>query len=72
MNKGLLLGVMAVLNIALLASCNRRHDCYCTYGSNVDPLHREYRGYTREEARKLCKSEENGSSPSQPVNCDLR
>lgn len=72
MNKGLILGLTAMIAISLLASCNRRHDCRCEHSGDQEAVYnREYRGYRIDEARELCKSEERASTATRTIKCSL-
>lgn len=73
MNKGYTCCIVALVAIAGLTSCKRKHDCYCKHtGANNTTYYREYRGYSRSEASKLCKSEEYASSSATAISCELR
>gem|GEM_PF-6377507 len=73
MNKGIIYCASALLLIILSSSCKRKHECFCTItGQGVNTtLNREYRGYSKAEARILCQSEEYGSSATIDISCVL-
>lgn len=73
MKKGVIIGIALLTGIASLTSCNRRHDCTCTHSGDLNARYeREYRGYSRDEATKLCKSEEQASNAARKIQCELR
>lgn len=74
MNKGTTICASALLLVILSSSCKRKHECFCTIvgqGTNTT-LTREFVGYSKSEALKLCKAEEFGSSASIEIKCTLR
>lgn len=73
MNKSAIIGITFLLGLATLTSCNRRHDCTCTHSGDLNARYeREYRGYSRDEATKLCKSEEQAATATRKIVCELR
>jgi len=73
MNKGIIICLSVLLIVLSFASCKRKHDCYCRFSGSADAvLTREYRGYSKKEAKKLCESEENAASGSLMVDCEIR
>lgn len=77
MNKGILF-ITSLLSVLLVAtSCNRSHICICdlrsTNSNNFDTtLVRELKGYTPREAKRICDSEEFGTSATTEITCTLR
>jgi hypothetical protein len=72
MQKGHIL-CLAILLAATVTSCKRRHDCYCKHtGAQNNTTFIEYRGYSRDEARIICKSHEHAKTAAVDINCELR
>lgn len=71
MYKGAIIGLL-ILFFAALASCKRSHMCYCKVTGTFDTtLIKEYRGYSKKEARQLCKSDELVSNNNVRIECDI-
>ena len=63
-------GVVAVL---LFTSCKNRQLCYCVTKGTYDTIViREYRGYTRYEAQKVCMSDNYASTAALEIDCNIK
>lgn len=72
MNKGIVYYISVLLIIITSMACKRSHVCYCqTSGAFDTTLIREYRGYSKNEARQLCKADEFASTNVVKIECDL-
>lgn len=70
MNKGVVFSLL--LLFISLAACKRSHMCYCKVSGTFDTtLIKEYRGYSKKEARQLCKSDELVSNNNVRIECDI-
>lgn len=71
MNKGIAFSLF-ILTLAVFVSCKRSHMCYCKVTGTFDTtLIKEYRGYSKKEARQLCKSDEMVSNNNVRIDCDI-
>lgn len=71
MNKGISFSIAVLLLISAMA-CKRSHMCYCKVSGIYDTtIIKEYRGYSKKEARQLCKSDELVSNNNVRINCDI-
>ena len=65
--------MVAVVAVLLLVSCKRKHLCYCvTKGSYDTVVVREYRGYKKDEAQKVCMSDNYASTSALDIECNIR
>lgn len=72
MNKGITLSISALLLLTAGMSCKRSHMCYCEVSGIYDTtIIKEYRGYSKKEARQLCKSDEQVSNNNVKIDCDI-
>ncbi len=74
MNKGIVFYISAVLLIVFSSSCKRKYECFCTISGPdmTRTTSREFVGYTKTEATKLCQAEEYASNALSEVKCILR
>lgn len=72
MKKGTFIIVTLAIIIAM-GSCKRRHLCYCvTAGERDTVVVREYRGYKKEEAQRVCSADNYASSSALEIECNIR
>ncbi|HYD23012.1 MAG TPA: hypothetical protein VEB40_16125 [Flavipsychrobacter sp.] len=72
MNKGIIFCTSALLLFTIAGSCKRSHMCYCKVSGTFDTtLIKEYRGYSKREARQLCESDELVSTQAVNIECDI-
>ena len=73
MKKGTLFCIAIVAIIVAFCSCKRRHMCYCvTEGERDTVIVREYRGYKKDEAQRVCSADNHASTSALKIECRIR
>lgn len=72
MNKSIVFSTSALLLLAFATSCKRSHMCHCKVTGAFDTVYiKEYRGYSKREARQLCETDEQASTPATKIECEI-
>lgn len=73
MKKGTLIFVALVAIIVAFGSCKRNHICVCVTSGEIDTvIVREYRGYKKDEAQRVCEADNYASSSAYTIDCNIR